>query len=90
MTPNPTPITAEELADLIGELDGATAAHVLALEPTFDEVAEALDAIEAELADGGATHVSSSAKVVELREILEDLALDPDQGFDGHEYAVMV
>jgi hypothetical protein len=90
MTSNPTPITAEELVDMVGELDGQTAAHVLALEPTVAEVAEALDAIEDELADGRPTHVSSSAKVVELREIFADLALDPDPGLDRHEYAVMV
>jgi len=90
MTSNPTPITAEELVDLVGEIDGEIAARVLALAPTFDEVAEALATIEDELAAGGPAHVSSSAKVVELREIFEDLALDPDQGFDGHEYAVMV
>ena len=85
-----TPITADELTDLLGELDAETAERLLALAPTFDEVVEALTALEDEAA-GIATHIPSAAKVIEVRSILEELLFDQDSDAgDEYGYAVPV
>lgn len=84
-----TSITADELTDLLGELDADTTERLLALAPTFDEVVEALTALEDE-ATGIATHIPSGAKVLEVRRILEELMFDGEVEPGEYGYAVPV
>jgi hypothetical protein len=70
------PATAEQLNGLLGEVDALVVERILQTGASYDEVAEALDALEDEAADGELAHTPSSAKVAEVREILAELVLD--------------
>jgi hypothetical protein len=85
-----TSITADELTDLLGELDADAVERLLALAPTFDDVVEALAALEDDVAYGSYRHVPSSPKVVEVRRVLEEVVFDQDQDDYAYEYAVPV
>jgi hypothetical protein len=85
-----TPITADELTDLLGELDTDAVERLLALAPTVDEVVEALAALEDDVAYASYTHVPSSPTVVEVRRILEEVVFEQDQDDYAYEYAVPV
>jgi hypothetical protein len=84
-----TAITADELTDLLGELDADATERLLALAPTFDDVVEALAAIEDE-ASGVGIHVPSSPKLLEVRAVLEELMFDQDDYPSAYEYSVPV
>lgn len=64
--------TAADLADLLGELDPLVVEELLATGATFDEVAEAVSAIEDEDTLGEVHHEPSSPRAAEVRAILEE------------------
>jgi hypothetical protein len=65
--------TAEDVAELLGErIDDATVERILGLDPTLDEVSEAVEDLEYEERFGEAPEVSSP-KVDEIRKILAEL-----------------
>lgn len=71
------PVTAEELSGLLGETDPAALERILETGASFDEVAEALGAIEDEDASAELHHAPSSERAAQVREILEALVLEP-------------
>ena len=77
------PITAAELTDLLGELDASTIAGLLAIEPSFDEVAEAIAALEEE-SSYGVPHEPSSARVFQVQHILEGVLFEEDEPAAGY------
>jgi hypothetical protein len=82
-----TPITAEELTDLLGELDPFVVARLLAIEPSAYEVGEAIAALEEE-SSYGVPHEPSSTRVFAVLRILEDLLYDEVEPAAGYDYAV--
>jgi hypothetical protein len=77
MTPS---ATAGELEALLGDIDPFAIERILDTHATIDEAAEALADLEDERRLGE-RHQPSSARVAQVREILED-ALDEDDGDD--------
>jgi hypothetical protein len=74
-----TPITAREITDLVGDIDPAIAVSIAATGASFDEVAEALAQVEDEADLGELVHQPSSARVVEVRHILQDVIAPDDE-----------
>ncbi|MBS1118436.1 MAG: hypothetical protein H6Q90_664 [Deltaproteobacteria bacterium] len=71
--------TAEEVTGLLGEVDPNVLDRILAIGATFDEVGEALSAIEDEDGYGEIPHAASSPRVAEVRAVLEELVLEEPQ-----------
>ncbi len=73
-----TPATADEIADLLGErADDTLVERIAAVGASIDEIGEAFDDYEYERRFGE-TRESSSARVEEVREILEELPQGED------------
>lgn len=70
------PATAAEILELLGELEPLTLEKLLATGATFDEVAEAVSAIEDEDAFGEVHHGPSTPREAEVRAILEELVFE--------------
>jgi hypothetical protein len=70
-----TAVTTKELTGLLGDVDGAVCAQILDTGASFEEVAEAVSAIEDEDRFGELRHLPSTSRVAEVRAILE-AALD--------------
>jgi hypothetical protein len=73
--------TAEGLEALLGEIDPLAIERILDTHATIDEVAEALADLEDERGQGE-RHEPSSARVVQVRAILEDVLEDHDDDDD--------
>jgi len=71
-----TPATADEVTSLLGEVDASVVQEILGVGASFDEIAEAVAAIEEEDILGARSRTPSTAHVVEVRAILEALVLD--------------
>ena len=70
--------SADEIAELLGDrADDAIVERIVNLGASVDEVAEALDDLEYELRFGE-PRTAASAKIDELRQILEELPPDED------------
>lgn len=72
-------VTAEEIEDLLGEVDPLIVERILDTHATLEEVAEALADVEDEKRFGE-RRAPASPRVAEVREILEDVLdeLDDD------------
>jgi hypothetical protein len=72
-------VTAEEVEDLLGEVDPLIIERILATHATLEEVGEALADVEDEQRFGE-RRAPASPRVAEVREILEDVLdeLDDD------------
>jgi hypothetical protein len=68
--------TADEIVELLGELEPLIIEKLLATRATLDEVAEAAAAIEDEDSFGEVGHAPSSPREAEVRAILEDLVFE--------------
>jgi hypothetical protein len=68
----PTSVSREEVADLLGDVDATVADRIAATGATVDELGAALDDLDQERRLG-ARRIPASAKIAELREILEEL-----------------
>lgn len=71
--------TAEDVENVLGDVDGFVVKRVLDTGATLDEIAEALADIEVER-ELGERRVPTSARVAEVREILEELSEEDDDG----------
>lgn len=71
-------ITADEVINLLGETEPFIVERILDTGASFDEVAEALSAIEDEDANGELPHEPSSPRVFEVRRVLEELVMNED------------
>ena len=78
---------AEQLTALLGEVEPTVIRRILEMNPSLDEVAEALSAIEDEDANAKAHHQPSTPKVAEVRAVLEELVLDSPENEDSAESA---
>ena len=63
---------------MLGEVDPHVIERIVQIGASVDEVAEALSAIEDEDAYAEVHHLPSTAKVAEVRAILEEQVLDRD------------
>jgi hypothetical protein len=73
-----TNASADDIAELLGDrADDAIVERIASLGASVDEVAEALDDLEYELRFGE-PRIAASAKIEEIRQILEELPLDED------------
>jgi len=72
-----TPATAEQLEQILGELDPFTIEKILETRATEDEVAEALADVEAERR-AGERRDPTTARVAQVRAVLEELPDDAD------------
>lgn len=70
------PATEADLNRLLGEVDPLTTARILAIAPTVDEFDEAIRESEDEAGFGEEPHTPSSARVANIRDVLEELARD--------------
>jgi hypothetical protein len=67
------PATAEEIEEILGDIDTFTLEHVLDTRASVDEIAEALADFEDEQRFGERRE-PTTARAAEVREILEELA----------------
>ena len=72
-------VSREEVADLLGDVDGSVAERIAATGATVDELGVALDDVDHERRFGE-RRVPASAKIAELRGILEDAQQGPSLG----------
>jgi len=79
-----TPATAAEVTGILGEVDPVVLERILEISASFDEVAEALSALEDEDTFGEVSHLPSSQKVEAVRAVLQELVLE-DTGADDRE-----
>lgn len=68
----PTSVSREEVADLLGDVDATVAERIAATGATVDELGAALDDLDHERRLGS-RRIPASAKIAELRELLEEL-----------------
>jgi hypothetical protein len=68
----PTSVSREEVADLLGDVDATVAERIAATGATVDELGAALDDLDHERRLGD-RRVPASAKIAQVREILEDI-----------------
>jgi len=76
------PATEADLVHLLGELDPFTISQILSIAPSRDELDEAVQETQDEAGFGEEPRTPSSARVANVRAVLEDLArseLDLDQ-----------
>ena len=71
-----TPVTAEQLVGLFGEVDAIAIERILATGATEDEVREALAALDDEESFGELSELPISPKVAEVRELIVTYVLD--------------
>ena len=74
-----TPVSREEVADLLGDVDVTLAERIAGTGATVDELGAAIDDLEQERRLGE-RRVPASAKIAEVREILAD---DEGDGMPG-------
>ncbi len=70
------PATEGDVTRLLGEVDAQTTARILAIAPSLDELDEAIRACEDAAAFGEEPRTPSSARVANLRVVLDELAHD--------------
>ena len=75
-------MTADELSGLLGDVEATTIERILETGASIDEVGEALSELEVEEA-GEAPHAPSTARVVEVKRILEELVLAEREDEEG-------
>jgi len=68
-------VTAAQINTLLGETEPLMLERIVETGASFDEVAEALSAIEDEDAYAKMSHKPSSSRVLEVRRVLEELLL---------------
>ncbi len=79
------PATEGDVNRLLGEVDALTTARILAIAPSVDELDEAIRETEDEAGFGEEPHTPSSARVANIRVVLDELAraafeAEPDHG----------
>jgi len=72
------PATADDLQELLGDLDELVVERILEIGASAEEVAEALADVEEERQSGKRREVIS-ARAAEVRAILEDVLLEEDE-----------
>ncbi len=70
---SPTRISAQDLRQLLGEIDDVVIERIIDAEASFDDVVEALHDVEDEREFGEAPGTPSSASAAEVRVILREL-----------------
>jgi hypothetical protein len=81
----PPPVRAEDITELVGEVDPLVIERIIETGATADDVAEALAAIETELVEGEDRPLDApppSPRVTAIRALLEPL-FDDDDRMDG-------
>jgi hypothetical protein len=74
-----TPATADDIHRVIGDIDPVIVERIVLTGASPDEIAEAVRELEDERGFGETHHVGSSARVSEVRAILDDFyVLDAD------------
>jgi hypothetical protein len=73
------PVTSEELAALLGEVDDLVIERIVATGASLDEVAAALGGIEDERNFGEELHSPTSGRTAMVRRILDELLDEPDE-----------
>ena len=76
--------TANDVSQLLGDIDPIVLERILAIGATSDEIAEALLVVEQERGFGEQRHVPSTPKVVEVRAVLDECAV-LDEGVEDEE-----
>jgi hypothetical protein len=73
------PATSYDVARVIGDVDPGIVERIVLTGASADEITEAVRELEDERGFGEMHHVGSSARVAEVRAILDDFyVLDPD------------
>lgn len=70
------PATEGDVTRLLGEVDPLTTARILAIAPSLDELDEAIRECEDAATFGEEARTPSSARVANLRVVLDELAHD--------------
>jgi hypothetical protein len=73
----PPSASTEEVGELLGEADESVIERVVETGASIDEIAEALEDLEVERRSGP-QRTPSSARILELRHILQDLFSEDD------------